>query len=415
MKTRSFGLAGILVLAVAFGGLAGEVFTGSWEAEIGFSPQQTQPFTTFQSSLDVGLCLGFLTLNSVSDFVIDGWIWEELGLRADVGLLAFDGHMLYDPQTGSMLYAEGVLSLCAGPLTASLYGAVTGATQSESANYGYVLDIKGVVFGGGFTFESATYLGADLSGISFTASGSASDSPLLTKTFVTDPTIDPVTAVFSGEDVTCSGTMFGCITLTSLTSFSTEGFESEQITAEFRELFGIPLTMTLDLIYEVQTKSFVFTPSMETDFGCLSLYSHIVSSGGVISGLELYGIKFTATIGAATLQSISNLDTSTYVITTPEYGSIVESLGDAMAGGHVYYPQGYWEALSLTVKIPPIGAGFSFSVQTFLTTSDGLLFDWAESTMGITLALGSSVSTSTSITVDATGFTGWSLSFRVSW
>ncbi|MCX6091921.1 MAG: hypothetical protein NTX23_03520 [Candidatus Bipolaricaulota bacterium] len=415
MKTRSFGLAGILVLAVAFGGLAGEVFTGSWEAEIGLSPQQTQPFTTFQSSLDVGLCLGFLTLNSVSDFVIDGWIWEELGLRADVGLLAFDGHMLYDPQTGSMLYAEGVLSLCAGPLTASLYGAVTGATQSESANYGYVLDIKGVVFGGGFTFESATYLGADLSGISFTASGSASDSPLLTKTFVTDPTIDPVTAVFSGEDVTFSGTMFGCITLTSLASFSTEGFESEQITAEFRELFGIPLTMTLDLIYEVQTKSFVFTPSMETDFGCLSLYSHIVSSGGVISGLELYGIKFTATIGAATLQSISNLDTSTYVITTPEYGSIVESLGDAMAGGHVYYPQGYWEALSLTVGIPPIGAGFSFSVQTFLTTSDGLLFDWAESTMGITLALGSSVSTSTSITVDATGFTGWSLSFRVSW
>ena len=415
MKTRGVGLAGILVLAVACCGLASEMFTGSWEAEIGLSPQQTQPFTTFQSTLDVGLCLGFLTLNSVSDFVIDGWIWEELGLRADVGFLAFDGHMLYDPKTGSMLYAEGELSLCAGPLTASLYGAVTGATQTQSANYGYVLDIKGVVFGGGFTFESATYLGADLSGISFTASGSTSDSPLLTKTFVTDPTIDPVTAVFSGEDVTFSGTMFGCITLTSLTSFSTVGFESEQITTEFRNLFGIALTMTLDVIYEVQTKSFVFTPSMETDFGCLSLYSHIVSSGGVISGLDLYGIRFSATIGAATLQSISNLDTSTYVITTPEYGSIVESLDDAMAGGHVYYPQDYWEALSLTVGIPPIGAGLSFSVQTFLTTSDGLLFDWAESTMGITLALGSSVSTSTSITVDATGFTGWSLSFRASW
>ncbi len=415
MKTRSYGLAGILVLAVAFGGLASEVFTGSWEAEIGLSPQQTQPFTTFQSSLDVGLCIGFLTLNSVSDFVIDGWIWEELGLRADVGLLAFDGHMLYDPQLGSMLYAEGVLSLCAGPLTASLYGAMTGATQSQSANYGYVLDVRGVVFGGVLTFESATYLGADLSGISFTASGSTSDSPLLTKTFVTDPTIDPVTAVFSGEDVTFSGTMFGCITLTSLTSFSATGFESEQITAEFRNLFGIPLTMTLDLIYEVQTKSFVFTPSMETDFGCLSLYSHIVSSGGVISGLELYGIGFSATIGAATLQSITNLDTTTYVITTPEFGSVVESLADAVALGHVHYPQDYWEALTLVVDIPPIGAGFSFSVQTFLSTSDGLLFDWAESTMGITLALGSSVSTSTAITVDATGFTGWSLSFRVSW
>ena len=276
---RSCGLAGILVLAVALGGAAAELFTGSWEAEIGLSPQQTQPFTTFQSTLDVGLCLGFVTLNSVSDFVIDGWIWEELGLLADVGLLAFDGHMLYDPQTGSMLYAEAVLSIHAGPLVASLYGAMTGAVQSEPANYGFVFDIKGEVFGGVFTFESATYLGADLSGISFTASGSTSDSSLLTKTFLTDPTIDPVTAVFSGQDVTLSGTLFGCITLTSLTSFSAVAFESEQLTAEFRNLFGLPLTITLDLIYEVQTKSYVFTPSMETDFGCLSLYSTIVGSG----------------------------------------------------------------------------------------------------------------------------------------
>jgi hypothetical protein len=415
VKTRNLGLAGILVLVLALGSLASELFTGSWEAEIGLAPQQTQPFTTFQSTLDVGLCLGFLTLNSVSDFVIDGWIWEELGLVADVGFLAFDGHMLYDPQTGSMLYAAGVVSLCAGPLTVSLYGAFTGATQSESANYGYVLDVKGSVFGDAFTFESATYLGADLSGISFTASGSTSDSALLTKTFVTDPTIDPVTAIFSGEDVTFSGTLFGCITLTSLTSFSPSGFESERITTEFRNLFGIGLTMTLDLIYEVQTKSYVFTPSMETDFGCISIYSNIVSTDGVISGLEVYGIGFSATIGSATLQSISNLDTTTYVITTPEYGSVVESLADAVALGHVYYSQDYWEALTLVVGIPPIGAGFSFSLQTFFSTSDGLLFDWAESTMGLTLALGASVSTTTAITVDATGFTGWSLAFRVSW
>ncbi len=410
MKTRSFGLAGILVLAVAFGGLASEVFTGSWEAEIGLSPQQTQPFTTFQSTLDVGLCLGFLTLNSVSDFVIDGWIWEELGLRADVGLLAFDGHMLYDPQTGSMLYAEGVLSLCAGPLTASLYGAVTGATQTESANYGYVLDIKGVVFGGAFTFESATYLGADLSGISFTASGSTSDSPLLTKTFVTDPTIDPVTAVFSGEDVTFSGTMFGCITLTSLTSFSAAGFESEQITTEFRNLFGIPLTMTLDLIYEVQTKSFVFTPSMETDFGCLSLYSHIVSSDGVISWARAVRHQILCHHRGGDLaehQQPRHVDVRHHDSGVRLDRGVARRCDGGRDTSTTRRTTG--RLCALTVGIPPIGAGFSFSVQTFLTTSDGLLFDWAESTMGITLALGSSVSTSTSITVDATGFTGWSL------
>ena len=412
--TRACGLAGILVLAVAFGAFASDFFTGSWEATIGLAPQQTQPFTTFESTLDVGVSVAFLTLHSVSDFVIDGWVWEELGLLADVGLLSFDGHMLYDPQTGSMRYAEGILALCAGPLTATLYGAVTSATQSESANYGYVLDVRGRVYDV-FSFESATYLGADLSGISFTASGSVSDSTLLTKTFVTDPTIDPITAIFSGEDITFEGTLFGCVTLTSLTSFTASGFESEQLTTEFHGLFGIPLILKLDLIYELQTNSYVFTPSLETNFGCISVYSHIISTGSVISGVELYGLKLSMTVGTATLESISNLDTTTYVITTPEFGSVVEPLTDAIADGHVYYDQDYWEILRLDVGIPPIGAGFSFSVETFFSTTDGLLFDWAKSVMGLTLALGTSISTSTAITVDSTGFTGWTLSFRVSW
>lgn len=412
--TRAFGLATILVLAVAFGGLAGEFFTGSWEARIGLAPQEAQPFTTFESTLDAGVSVGFLHLNSVSDFVIDGWIWEELGVLARVGFLSFDGHMLYDPQTASMVYAEGVVAICAGPLTATLYGAMTGATQTESSNYGFVFDVRGEV-GDVFSFESATYLGADLSGISFTATGTSSDSSLLTKHFLTDPTIDPPTTVFSGQDVMVSGNLFGCVTLSSLLSFSALGFESEELTVEFRDLLGVPLILTLDLIYELQTKSYVFTPSLASDFGCIAVYSNIVRTDDVITGVEVYGIKLAATIGTATILSLSNLDTSTYVITTPSFGSVVEPLDDALAAGHAYYDQDYWEALTLTVAVPPFGSGFTFSVQTFLSTTDGILFDWAKSIMELTLALGSSVSTSTSIAVDSTGFTGWTLAFRVSW
>jgi hypothetical protein len=134
-----------------------------------------------------------------------------------------------------------------------------------------------------------------------------------------------------------------------------------------------------------------------------------------MTGVEVYGIGASVTIGSATLQSISNLDTTQYVITTPEFGSIVELQVDADAEGHLYYPQNYWEVLTLVVNIPPLGSGFSFSVETCLSTLGGLAFDWAKSTMGITLALGASVSTSTSISVDATGFTGWTLALRVSW
>jgi hypothetical protein len=408
-------LGAVLIIAWALAVSAGDGFTGSWEAEIGLSPQQTQPFTAFQTTLDVGLHVGFVSANSVSDFVIDGWIWEELGLVADVGLLAFDGTLLYEPQSASLVYAEGVLSLRYDPMCVSLYGAMRSATQTDSAKYGYVLDVKGVLFGGVFRFESATYFGADLSGITFTATGSMSDSVLLTKTFTTDPTIGSPTAMFSGEDMTFAGTLFGCVTLTSLTSFTEYGFESEKMTVEFMRVLGLPLTFTLDLIYEVDLKSYVFTPSFETDFGCLSIYSNIIQSGSMIAGVEVYGIGASVTVGNATLQSISNLDTTTYVITTSEFGSIVEPLVDAVAGGHLYYPQDYWEVLTLVVNIPPFGSGFSFSVETFFSTPDGLLFEWAKSTMGITLALGTSVSTSTSISVDATGFTGWTLALRVNW
>ncbi|MCX6099743.1 MAG: hypothetical protein NTX69_06990 [Candidatus Bipolaricaulota bacterium] len=407
------GFLGVaLIIAWALGVSAGEGFTGSWEAEIGLSPQQAQPFTAFQTTLDVGFHVGFVTAKSVSDFVIDGWVWEELGLLADVGLLAFEGTLLYEPQSGSMVYAEGVLSLCYDPMVVSLYGALT---QSASAEYGYVLDVKGVLYGGAFWFESATYLGADLSGITFIATGSTSDSTLLTKTFTTDPTIGSAIAMFSGEDVTFGGTLFGCVTLTSLTSFTEYGFESETMTVEFLGVLGLPLTFTLDLVYEIDEKSYVFTPSFETDYGCLSIYSNIVQSGSMMTGVEVYGIGASVTIGNATLQSISNLDTLKYVITTPGFGSIVELKLDADAEGHLYYPQNYWEVLTLVVNIPPLGSGFSFSVETCLSKSIGLLFEWAESTMGITLALGASVSTSTSISVDATGFTSWTLAFRVGW
>ena len=415
MKTRMAFLGAVLIIAWTLAVLAGEGFTGSWEAEIGLSPQQTQPFTAFQTTLDVGFHVGFVTAKSISDFVIDGWVWEELGLLADVGLLAFEGTLLYEPQSGSMVYAEGVLSLCYDPMVVSLYGAMRSATQSASAMYGYVLDVKGVLYGGAFWFESATYLGADLSGITFTATGSTSGSTLLTKTFTTNPTIGSAMAMFSGEDVTFGGTLFGSVTLTSLTSFTGVGFKSETMTVEFLGVLGLPLTFTLDLIYEIDEKSYVFTPSFETDYGCLFIYSNIVQSGSIMTGVEVYGIGASVTIWNATLQSISNLDTTQYVITTPEFGSIVELKVDADADGHLYYPQNYWEVLTLVVNIPPLGSGFSFSVETCLSKSVGLLFEWAESTMGITLALGASVSTSTSISVDATGFTGWTLALRVSW
>jgi len=403
----------IVVLFSAVSALASDGFTGSWQAEIGLSPQQTQPFSAFQSTLDVGLSLSFLEISSVSNFLFDGWLWQEFDLSAALGSVRFDGQILFEPQTGSFIYAQGILSVDFAPVTITLYGAAVGETLLQPSNFGYVFDIYGEIFGGVLTFESATFMGADLSGITFTASTTHPTS-LAKKIFLTDPTIDPLPVGFCGQELTFSASAFCCIELESVTVFDKLGFDSQQIELSFIQLFGLPFNITLDFVYSLQTKSYVFTPSLESEYGCLSIYTNLLGSGGTITGVEIYGIAFECSLAGATLINISNLNTTDYVITTPEFGFLVEPLTEATVEGHLYYPQDYWEIISLVVDVPPIGCGFSFSVDTFFSTSTGLLFDWARSTMGVTLSLGSSISMSSTITVDTTGFSEWTLSFEVS-
>ena len=414
MKAR-YLVFGIIVCCFAASALGSDGFTGSWEAAIGISPQQTDPFHSFQSTLDVGLSLSFVTVSSISDFLFDGWLWQSFNLEADLSIIHFDGQMLFEPQSGSFLYAQGHLSLDLGMITLGLYGASTGATQTDSANYGWVFSIAGDIMAGMITFESNTFIGADLSGITFTADTTLTDSTLVRKTYLTDPTIDLLPLSFSGQEFKFHALAFGCTEVDSITTFSKTGFDSQKVELTFLNMFGLPFHMTMDFTYTLQTKSYAFTPSLETEFGCLSVYTNLLRTGNAITGVEIYGIAFRFNIAGATLTSLSNLNTVDYVITTPDFGFVVEPLADAIAGGHIYYPQEFWEVVSLDVDIPPYGCGFSFSVDTFFSSQTGLLFDWAQSTMGVTLELGASVEVSSTITIGTTGFTEWTLAARVAW
>lgn len=404
------------IILVCFAGTAmGVGFTGSWQAEIGISPRQPDPFHSFQSTLDVGFTLSFVTISSVSDFLFDGWLWQQFGIEANLSIFHFSGQMLFEPQSGAFLYTQGHLSMDLGIVTLGLYGAVTGPTQTDSANFGWVLSIAGDILPGMVSFESNTFIGADLSGITFSATTTQTGSTLISKTFLTDPTIDLPPLSFSGQEFKFNACAFGFAEINSITTFSKIGFESQEIELTFLNVFGLPFHMTFEFIYTLQTKSYVFTPSLETEFGCLSVYTNLLRTGNTITGVEIYGIAFRFTTAGATLTSITNLNTGAYVITTRDFGFLIKPEATAIADGLIYYPQDFWQIVSLEVDIPPYGSGFSFLVDTFFSTSTGLLFDWARSTMGVTLALGSSVSSSSTITVDTTGFTAWTLSICVSW
>lgn len=416
MTYRIIAIVLAFVLLGATASLAAGPFTGTWQAEIGLAPLQTMPFSSFKSTLDVGLHIGFLELSSTSDFILDGWLWQEFGMTASLAFIGFDGQMLFEPQAGSFLYAQGVLKFSFYPVVLSLYSAMIGPEVPGGPNYGFVVDMYGELLGGVASVESATFLGADLSGISFTQTASTTTSALLTKTYLTDPTIDSGEICFSGEQLTFKATTFGCIDITAVTTFAKTGFTSQEIELSFLHLFNSPLNITLDYVFSLQTASHTFTPSLETDFGCLKIYTDLLGSGGQITGIEIYGIEFSASYAGTTFRSISNLNTTDYVITTPAYGSIIELETDAIDNAHQYYSQDYWEIISLDVKTPGMGGIYTFSVDTFFScSSTGLLFDWGRTDMGAAISFGSTFSVSSHIVIDTTGFSAWKIGMSLSW
>ena len=395
--------------------LAAGPFNGTWVTEIGLAPLQTMPFSTFKSTLDVGLRIGFVEISSSSDFLLDGWLWQEFGLSAQLAFIGFQGQMLFEPQSGSFLYAQGILKFSFYPVVLSLYSAMIGPEVPGGPNWGYVVDLYGEILGGAASLESATFIGADLSGISFTQTHSGATSAFLTKDYVTDPTIDSGDISFSGEEITFKATAFSCTSIESITTFGKTGFTSQEIELSFIHLFNSPLNVTLDYVFSLQTASHTFTPSLETEFGCLKIYTDILGTGGHITGIELYGIEFSASYAGTTFRSISNLNTADYVITTPEYGSIIELEVDAIDDTHLYYSPEYWEIISLEVETPGMGGIYTFSADTFFSTSTGLLFDWGMSDMAVKISFGQTLSLSSHVVVDTTGFSAWKIGMSLSW
>ena len=76
------------------------------------------------------------------------------------------------------------------------------------------------------------------------------------------------------------------------------------------------------------------------------------------------------------VKELAVFDTGRYVIATPDYGSVFESLAEAVDNGHQYFPD-YWELLSIEVAQDGCCGGITrVLADTYFERDSGSIFGW---------------------------------------
>ena len=308
------------------------------------------------------------------------------------------------------------------------------ATLSEAvlggpAN-GAVLRLAGSV--GGCDIVSLTELGARIRDEEFDGITIVHVDTGLSKSYVTNPLVATQTGSvcvggLTGQKVTISGLSFGCIDdltttfyMSCLSGFEWVRFEVEGICT------GLSwLTLDLALTFQLQTKSIVITPSVVlADCVCIDTYLDIrtradddtlYGSFTSITGISLYGVEVSYTWQGGTFRALSVLDTGRYVLTTPEYGSMIASLADVVANGYSYYPD-YWEMYSIALTQDGCCGGLTgFLVNTYFDKDSTGIFDWALTHVEAEFAINPILFLTGLIELDTAGVNRFGFGFEVGW
>jgi len=109
------------------------------------------------------------------------------------------------------------------------------------------------------------------------------------------------------------------------------------------------------------------------------------------------------------------LDTGRYAITTPEYGSKIEEITEALEDGHEYYPD-YWELFSIAVTGDGCcGGSYNFHANTYFNKNTTALFGWGMTHIEATIPINSVIFLTGQVEADTSGFDHFGFGFKVGW
>ena len=417
----------LLAVVVGLTLFAGSPFSGTWSSEITFEQGTINPFKSLDSVLDINYSFGSFLSTSKSEFMLFGFIWQGFGITGTLGAFDIQGDVLFGPSTADYIYSQLIVEASIAGIDFGFYFAQLSDKVLGGAADGFAVRLAGSV--GAFDIVSIMEIGAqieDEDDDNFNGITIYHASTGLYKHYVTNPIV--VGQGFTGEKLTVSGWSFGCVEDISTTLYMTcQGFDFLRF-----DLTGVDvglswLTFDVELTFQLQTKSIVLTPTLVLgEAACIDVYAAVLTDaqdntiyGGFASltGISLYGLGFSYSWDGVTVRDLTVLDTGCYAITTPEYGSAIEEITEALKNGHDFYPD-YWELISIEVVGDGCcGGSYIFLANTYFDKNASNLFGWGMTHIEASIPINSKLFLTAEVEVDndTPGLDHFGFGFKVGW
>lgn len=407
-----------VVLSIVSLTLVASPLSGTWDANLAIDPS---PFssTELSSTFVISYSVGGFTGTSNSDFLLAGFIWQGFGVTGTLGAFTIQGDLLFGASTVDFIYDQLIITTSIAGIDFGLYWAQLSDAVLGGPADGSVLRMAGSI--GDIDIVNCFELGAHvedkgdntLNGITIYHAATGAH-----RHYVTNPLV--VGQGFTGEKIMISGWGFGCVEDIATTLYMTcHGFDYIKFALTGIEAGIDWLNFDVDLMFQLQTKTLVLTPTMNLgENACIYLYSRLHTDPAAmtsITGIEIYGLGFTTTFGNVTVKDLSVFSTSCYAITTEEYGSVIEEKADALKYGHDFYPD-YWEMFSLEVTGDGCcGGSYTFLANTYFNKNVTSLFDWGMTHIEATMPINTDLFLNEEVEVDTTGVDHFGVGMSVSW
>lgn len=381
--------------------------SGSISGEIAFSVQtDALTFAGLDTTFEIDYAFGDLVTSSTSEFFLLGYIWQGFGLSGAVGAFGVQSDVLFGPSTGDYLYAQLILSLSLGGIDIGFYAAQLSDAVLGGPADGAAFRFAGYI--GDFGLESVTQFGAHIDGITIFHAATG-----LWKHYTTNPIVPG--QGFTGQLFTLSGWRFGCVVLDTVLTLNCDGFESAVF--GFAIDTGITwLELDATLAFDLQTKSLVVTPTLVlAENLCANVYVDVLGNGHTLLGFNLYGFELNYAWGGVTFKELIVLDTARYAITTPEYGSEIVAVTEAIDEGYDFYSD-YFELLAIEAVMDGCcGGNIRFLLNNYFDKASPGPFDWAMMHAEIALPIGANLFLGGSVRATHTGLDYFGCGIDLHW